>query len=73
VEDQQSFQLPPPDADIQLRRPPVATLIAPGQPRVRGRALLRDTTEIRLSDLLQQRNQHIAFQAGLLDLTFVEK
>lgn len=35
--------------------------------------LLRDTTEVHLSDLLQQRNQHIAFQADLLDLTFVEK
>ncbi|MGH3687557.1 MAG: hypothetical protein ACRDRU_18690 [Pseudonocardiaceae bacterium] len=37
------------------------------------RVLLRDTTEVHLSDLLQQRNQHIAFQADLLDLTFVEK
>jgi endonuclease YncB( thermonuclease family) len=37
------------------------------------RVLLRDTTEVRLSDLLQQRNQRIAFQADLLDLTFVEK
>lgn len=37
------------------------------------RVLLRDTTEVRLSDLLQQRNQHIAFQADLLDITFVEK
>lgn len=37
------------------------------------RVLLRDTTEVRLSDLLQQRNEHIAFQADLLDLTFVEK
>lgn len=37
------------------------------------RVLLRDTTEVHLSDLIQQRNQHIAFQADLLDLTFVEK
>jgi hypothetical protein len=36
------------------------------------RVLLRDTTEVHLSDL-QQRNQHIAFQADLLDLTLVEK
>ncbi|MGH3766542.1 MAG: thermonuclease family protein [Pseudonocardiaceae bacterium] len=37
------------------------------------RVLLRDTTEVHLSDLLQQRNQRIAFQTDLLDLTFVEK
>lgn len=37
------------------------------------RVLLQDATEVRLSDLLQQRNEHIAFQADLLDLTFVEK
>ena len=37
------------------------------------RVLLRDATEVHLSDLIQQRNQHIAFQADLLDLTFVEK
>lgn len=37
------------------------------------RVLLRDTTELRLSDLLQQRNQHIVFQADLLDIAFVEK
>ncbi|PZS22092.1 MAG: nuclease [Pseudonocardiales bacterium] len=37
------------------------------------RVLIRDTTEVHLSDLIQQRNQHIAFQADLLDLTFVEK
>jgi hypothetical protein len=37
------------------------------------RVLLRDTTEVHLSGLLQQRNLHIAFQADLLDLTFVEK
>lgn len=37
------------------------------------RVLLRDTTEVHLSDLLQQRNQRITFQADLLDLTFVEK
>ena len=37
------------------------------------RVLLRDTIEVHLSDLIQQRNQHIAFQADLLDITFVEK
>ena len=37
------------------------------------RVLLNDTTEVRLSNLIQQRNQHIAFQADLLDITFVEK
>jgi hypothetical protein len=37
------------------------------------RVLVRDTIEVHLSDLLQQRNQHIAFQADSLDLTFVEK
>jgi hypothetical protein len=37
------------------------------------RVLLQDTTEVHLSDLIQQRNEHIAFQADLLDLTFVEK
>lgn len=37
------------------------------------RVLLHDTTEVHLSDLIQQRNQHIAFQADLLDITFVEK
>jgi hypothetical protein len=28
---------------------------------------------VHLSDLIQQRNQHIAFQADLLDITFIEK
>jgi endonuclease YncB( thermonuclease family) len=37
------------------------------------RVLLHDTTEVHLSDLIQQRNQHIAFQADLLDITFIEK
>jgi endonuclease YncB( thermonuclease family) len=37
------------------------------------RVLVHDTTEVHLSDLIQQRNQHIAFQADLLDITFVEK
>ena len=37
------------------------------------RVLVHDTMEVRLSDLIQQRNQHIAFQADLLNLTFVEK
>lgn len=37
------------------------------------RVLIRDTIEVHLSDLLHQRNQRIAFQADLLDITFVEK
>ena len=37
------------------------------------RVLLYGTIEVRLSDLLQQRNQHIVFQADLLDIVFVEK
>ncbi len=32
-----------------------------------------DSLEIPLSDLLEQRNSHIAFQADLLDIMFVEK
>jgi hypothetical protein len=35
--------------------------------------LIHDAIEVHLSDLIQQRNQHIAFQADLLDLTFIEK
>ncbi|MDQ3901889.1 MAG: nuclease [Actinomycetota bacterium] len=37
------------------------------------RVLMHGTAEVHLSDLIQQRNQHIAFQADLLDITFVEK
>jgi endonuclease YncB( thermonuclease family) len=37
------------------------------------RVLVHDTIEVHLSDLIVQRNQHIAFQADLLDITFVEK
>jgi endonuclease YncB( thermonuclease family) len=32
-----------------------------------------DSIEVRLADLLHQRNQRVALQADLLDLTFVEK
>jgi hypothetical protein len=35
--------------------------------------VLGNTTEVSLRDLLVQRNRHIAFQADLLDITFVEK
>ncbi|HET9254247.1 MAG TPA: thermonuclease family protein [Pseudonocardiaceae bacterium] len=37
------------------------------------RVLLHDSIEVHLSDLLKQRNQHIAFQPDTLDITFVEK
>ena len=37
------------------------------------RVLVHDTIEVHLSDLIVQRNQHIAFQGDLLDITFVEK
>jgi endonuclease YncB( thermonuclease family) len=35
--------------------------------------VLNDSIELRLSDLLDQRNSHIVFKADLLDITFVEK
>ncbi|HEY4384455.1 MAG TPA: thermonuclease family protein, partial [Ktedonobacteraceae bacterium] len=35
--------------------------------------VLHNTTEVHLSDLLEQRNSHVIFQADLLDITFVEK
>jgi Staphylococcal nuclease homologue len=35
--------------------------------------VINDTIEVRLSDLLEQRNRHIIFKADLLDITFVEK
>jgi endonuclease YncB( thermonuclease family) len=35
--------------------------------------LVHDTLEIKLSDLLDQRNQHVIFKADLLDIVFVEK
>ncbi len=37
------------------------------------RVLVHDTIEVHLSDLIVQRNQHIIFQADLLDIIFVEK
>ena len=37
------------------------------------RVLLKETAEVRLSDLLDQRGRTIMFRADLLDLTFVEK
>ncbi|MCL1466707.1 thermonuclease family protein [Argonema galeatum] len=37
------------------------------------RVVIRDSEEVRLSELLVQRNSKIVFQADLLDLTFVEK
>ncbi len=37
------------------------------------RVVVRDAMELKLSDLLAQRNNRIAFQADLLDIVFVEK
>ncbi|MBD2180695.1 thermonuclease family protein [Planktothrix sp. FACHB-1355] len=37
------------------------------------RLVLKDSTEVRLSEILEQRNSKIVFQADLLDITFVEK
>ncbi len=37
------------------------------------RVVVGDTMELKLSDLLEQRNNRIAFQADLLDIVFVEK
>jgi endonuclease YncB( thermonuclease family) len=37
------------------------------------RVVVRDAMELKLSDLLEQRNNRIAFQADLLDIVFVEK
>jgi hypothetical protein len=35
--------------------------------------VVNDTIELRLSDLIEQRNRHIVFKVDLLDITFVEK
>jgi endonuclease YncB( thermonuclease family) len=37
------------------------------------RVVVSDAMELRLSDLLEQRNNRVAFQADLLDIVFVEK
>src|SRR5262249_22825380 len=37
------------------------------------RVVVNDAIELRLSDLLEQRNRHIIFKVDLLDITFVEK
>jgi endonuclease YncB( thermonuclease family) len=37
------------------------------------RVVVMDAMELKLSDLLEQRNSRIAFQADLLDIVFVEK
>lgn len=37
------------------------------------RVVLRDSVEVRLSDLIEQRNRWVAFAADPLDLTFMEK
>ncbi|MGH2369390.1 MAG: thermonuclease family protein, partial [Chloroflexota bacterium] len=37
------------------------------------RVVIRDSMETHLSELLDQRNDRIAFQADVLDITFVEK
>jgi endonuclease YncB( thermonuclease family) len=37
------------------------------------RVLIRDSVEVYLSDLIQQRNSSLAFQEDLLNITFVEK
>lgn len=37
------------------------------------RVLIRDAVEVKLSDLLEQRNRRVVFQEDLLNITFVEK
>jgi endonuclease YncB( thermonuclease family) len=37
------------------------------------RVVVKDTMELKLSDLIEQRNNRIAFQPDLLDIVFVEK
>lgn len=37
------------------------------------RVVIRDSVEVRLSDLIEQRNSRIVFQEDLLNITFVEK
>jgi hypothetical protein len=51
-------------------------LVWVSQPRSRDendQVIVHDQLEVRLSDLLDQRNDHIAFQPDLLDIMFVEK
>ena len=47
--------------------------ISEGSRNENDRVVIRDSVEVQLSDLIQQRNSNITFQEDLLNLTFVEK
>lgn len=46
---------------------------AAGSRNENDRVVIRDSVEVQLSDLIQQRNSRIVFQEDLLNITFVEK
>lgn len=47
--------------------------ISEGSRSENDRVVIRDSVEVRFSDLIQQRNSRIVFQEDLLNITFVEK
>lgn len=49
------------------------TSISEGSRNENDRVLIRNSVEVRLSDLIEQRNSRVVFQEDLLNITFVEK
>jgi hypothetical protein len=47
--------------------------ISQGSRNENDRVLIRDSVEVKLSDLIEQRNSRIVFKEDLLNITFMEK
>jgi len=47
--------------------------ISQGSRNENDRVLIRDSVEVKLSDLIEQRNSRVVFKEDLLNITFVEK
>jgi endonuclease YncB( thermonuclease family) len=47
--------------------------ISQGSRHENDRVLIRDSVEVKLSDLIEQRNSRVVFKEDLLNITFVEK
>ena len=47
--------------------------VSQGSRNENDRVLIRDSVEVNLSDLIEQRNSRIVFKEDVLNITFVEK
>jgi hypothetical protein len=47
--------------------------VSQGSRNENDRVLIRDTFEVKLSNLIEQRNSRVVFKEDILNITFVEK